>query len=167
MKTLYIVRHAKSSWKYKSLGDFERPLRKKGMDDLHAMIKALREQNVRPDLLLTSPAVRAVQTALFLSHGLEMTQDSISLKSILYPGDCEQSLNCVKGIPKKNHSAMIVGHHPAVTETIHSLLGEWGEELQRVSTSSVHAIQWDKADSWEKCVGRPGQLLFAIQPKHL
>ena len=59
---------------------------------------------------------------------------------------------------------MLVGHHPAVTETINALLSE---ELQRAATSSVHAIQWDEADSWEKCLKKPGQLLFAIQPKNI
>jgi len=164
MKTLYIVRHAKSSWKNKSLDDFERPLRKKGVEDLRAVIEVLNERNVRPDFLLTSPAVRAIQTAMLLSQGLEMPQDSVGIRSVLYPGTCEQYQDCVRELPKERESVMIVGHHPAVTDMINSLLGE---ELQRAATSSVHAIQWDKADSWKKCFSNPGQLLFAVKPKNI
>jgi phosphohistidine phosphatase len=164
MKTLYLVRHAKSSWKYKSLSDFERPLRKKGMDDLHAIIEVLKEKEVRPDFLVTSAAIRAVQTAVLLLQGLEMSQDSIGIKSSLYPGTCEQYLGCIKELPQEHHSVMLIGHHPAITEAINSLLEE---NLQRAATSSVHAIQWNEADRWEKCFDNPGQLLFAIKPKNL
>jgi len=164
MKTLYIVRHAKSSWRHKALNDFERPLRKKGMDDLHAIIKVLKEKNVHPDFLVTSAAVRTIQTAVLLSQGLEMPQEAFGIKSTLYHGDSDQYLDCIKELPKGCNSVMIVGHHPAITGTINVLLGE---ELHRVATSSVHGIQWDEADSWKKCVNEPGQLLFALKPKNL
>ena len=164
MKTLYIVRHAKSSWKYESLSDFERPLRKKGIDDLQTIAEALREKNVRPDLLLTSAAVRAIQTAVFLSQALELPEDILGVRSILYPGCRDQYLDCIRELPESCHSVMIVGHHPAVTDTINTLLGE---ELQRVATSSVHCIQWDNAESWKPCVSEPGQLVFAFKPKNL
>ena len=164
MKTLYIVRHAKSSWKYKALNDFERPLRKKGIDDLHAIIKALIGKNVRPDFIVTSAAVRTIQTAVCLSQGLEMPQEAFGIKSTLYRGKSEQYLDCIKGLSDEYQSVMIVGHHPAITETINILLGE---ELQRVVTSSVHCIQWEDSDFWENCVRQRAQLVFALKPKKL
>ena len=164
MKTLYIVRHAKSSWKHKSFSDFERPLRKKGVEDLRAMIDVLKARNVRPDLLMTSPAIRAIQTAVLVTQGLDMPSDSMRMKNELYLGTCEQYLDCVKTLSQECQSAMIVGHHPGVTDTINSLLGE---ELHRAATSSVHAIQWDEATSWKKCLNNPGQLVFAMKPKNL
>ena len=164
MKTLYIVRHAKSSWKYKSFSDFERPLRKKGVEDLRTIIEVLKEKNVRPDFLITSPAVRAIQTAVLLSQGLEMPPESIVIKNVIYSGTHEQYLGCISELPQKNHSVILVGHHPAVADTINSLLGE---ELLCAATSSVHAIQWDEAKSWIKCITKPGQLLFAIKPKSI
>jgi len=170
MKTLFIVRHAKSSWKYKALSDFERPLRKKGMDDLHTVIAALRDQfcrfehkNVRPDFMISSAAVRAIQTAVILSQSLELPQEAFGIRSTLYPGDCDHYFDCIKQLPKEYHSAMIVGHHPAVTDTINTLLGE--EDIKRVVTSSIHCIRWEEADSWKQCFDEPGQLLFALKPK--
>ena len=162
MKTLYIVRHAKSSWKHKSLNDFERPLRKKGMDDLHTIIGALKEKDVKPDFLVSSAAVRAIQTAVLLSQGLEMSQECLGIRIALYQGKCEQYMNSIKELPNECDSAMIIGHHPAITDTINYLLEE---ELPRVATSSVYCIQWDEMDSWEKCVGVPGHLIFHIKPK--
>ena len=164
MKTLSIVRHAKSSWKYKALSDFERPLRKKGMEDLHAVITALRDKDVRPDFMMTSAAVRAIQTAVLLSQGLEMPQEAFGIRRTLYPGSCDQFFDCIKQFSEEYHSAMIVGHHPAVTDTINTLLGE---DIKRVATSSVYCIQWDKADSWKQCLDEPGQLVFALKPKKL
>ena len=134
------------------------------MDDLHRIIEVLKERNVCPDFLITSPAVRAVQTAVLLSQGLAMPPDSIAIKNVLYPGTSEQYLDCIKELSKEQQSVMIVGHHPAMTDTINTLLKE---ELQRVATSSVHAIQWDKAKSWEKCLSSPSQLVFAIKPKNI
>ena len=164
MKTLYIVRHAKSSWKYESLSDCERPLRKKGIDDLQNIIEALREKNIHPEMILTSTAVRAIQTAVLLSQGLDMPQDVLGVRSILYPGCRDQYLDCIRQLPEDLRSVMIVGHHPAVTDTINTLLGE---ELHRVATSSVHCVRWDEADSWKQCVSEPGQLVFAFKPKNL
>ena len=164
MKTLFIVRHAKSSWRYKSLSDFERPLRKKGMDRLHAVIEALKDKKAKPDFMMTSAAVRAIQTAVILSQGLKMPQEAFGIRSTLYPGNCDQYLDCIKQLPEEYHSVMIVGHHPAVTDTINSLLGE---DMKQVATSSVHCIQWNKADSWNQCLNEPGQLLFAVKPKNL
>ena len=164
MKTLYIVRHAKSTWRYKSFSDFERPLRKKGVEDLRLMTQALKEKNIRPDILLTSPAVRAVQTAVLLSQGLEMSPESIAIKNVLYPGTSEQYLDCILELPQEFQAALIVGHHPAVTDIINLFLGE---ELLHAATSSVHAVQWGDAKSWKKCITVPGQLLFAIKPKSI
>ena len=134
------------------------------MDDLHDIIKALRDKDIRLDFLVTSAAVRAIQTAVLLSQGLEMPQEAFGIRSTLYPGTCDQYLDCIKHLPKECFSAMIVGHHPAVTETINTLLGE---ELHRVATASVHCIRWDEAETWQQCLDEPGQLMFAFKPKNI
>ena len=63
MKTLYLIRHAKSSWDDSTLTDFERPLNERGINDAPKMGKLLKEKNIIPELLISSPANRAISTA--------------------------------------------------------------------------------------------------------
>ena len=84
MKTLYLVRHAKSSWKYPNLDDFERPLNKRGRRNAPFMGKILKKLKVAPDLVISSPANRAATTARTIAGNIDYPLDKIRYSEIIY-----------------------------------------------------------------------------------
>jgi len=111
-KILYIVRHAKSSWKDRSLKDFDRPLNKRGKRDAPFMANILLEKAIHPELILSSPAKRAQCTAKALHTAL-------GGELVLEPAIYEASLSILKKYLKKAfetyNSVMLIGHNPAIT----------------------------------------------------
>ena len=87
MKTLYIVRHAKSSWDLAGITDFDRPLNERGKRDAPRMAKRLKEKRVNPDLMLSSPAKRALSTCKRFAEGLGYAKDKIKTERGLYHAD--------------------------------------------------------------------------------
>ena len=84
MKTLYLVRHAKSSWKYPNLDDFERPLNKRGRKNAPFMGKVLKELKVSPDLIISSPANRAAMTARIIAGKINYPLENILYSETIY-----------------------------------------------------------------------------------
>ncbi len=158
MKILYLVRHAKSSWDYDDLCDFDRPLGTKGIKQLQTIIPALKKEKVRPDVLVSSPAVRAIQTAMMVLHGLELPTEAFTLRAPLYEGAALEYLDAIQSLSDSFDTAMIVGHHPGITNAVNRLLGE---HFEKIPTSAVYGIRW-KTDSWTKCVSEKGTSVFAL-----
>src|SRR3990172_9356587 len=98
MKTLYLVRHAKSSWKDVGLSDFERPLNKRGKKDAPFMAKLLRQQKIKPDLIISSPANRASATARIFCETLNYPFEDLLLEPRLYEASSHEILEIVKDI---------------------------------------------------------------------
>ena len=84
MKTLYIVRHAKSSWEYEGIEDIDRPLKRRGIKDAHLMSKFLSKEIDRPDVFVSSSANRALHTALIFCENFEYPLSNIKIKSKYY-----------------------------------------------------------------------------------
>jgi len=80
MKTLYIVRHAKSSWEYEGIEDIDRPLKRRGIKDAHLMSKFLSKEIDRPDVFVSSSANRALHTALIFCENFEYPLSNIKIK---------------------------------------------------------------------------------------
>jgi phosphohistidine phosphatase len=128
MKTLYLVRHAKSSWDDLELSDFDRPLNKRGQKDAPQMGKRLKERQVTPDVMLSSAANRALTTCKEIATVLGFPQEKIKTDKRLYHADEEQILKVlseVKDSPRDSEEVvMIFGHNPGLTEFANSLLNE-------------------------------------------
>jgi len=84
MKTLYLARHAKSSWKHPELSDIERPLNKRGKRDAPYIGNLLKEKGVKPDIVISSPAVRAKKTALAIAEIIEYPKSKIIIDENIY-----------------------------------------------------------------------------------
>ena len=84
MKTLYIVRHAKSSWKYSGIEDIDRPLKKRGIKDAHLMSKFLSKEIARPDVFISSSANRALHTGIIFCENLEYPLANLQINRQLY-----------------------------------------------------------------------------------
>jgi phosphohistidine phosphatase len=121
MKTLFLVRHAKSSWEDPTLADEDRPLNARGKRDAPKMGKRLAKRDVRLDLILSSPANRAIKTAQVLADKLDYKLKHIRVDDRLYPGAVNALLESVHSLGDKLNRVMLVGHHPALSKLAHRL----------------------------------------------
>jgi phosphohistidine phosphatase len=163
MLKLSIVRHAKSSWENPELDDFDRPLLEKGIKRTGVVINYLLDKALVPDLIMTSPAKRAVETAKIMQEQLNV-KEAFTVNNELYPGDLEGILNEMAEIlPAVNH-LMIIGHNPGLTDLALELTDD--ERVEWIPTSGVVHIEFDMP-GWELIVGAKGTVKELIVPKKL
>src|SRR5262245_32888955 len=112
MKHLILVRHAKSSWKDTELEDHERPLNKRGERDAPFMAKIFRDKNLEPDLIVSSTAVRALDTAKEFARKLDYKKGKILRVAELYLAEADDMLQYVRGIDDEYKTVMLFGHNP-------------------------------------------------------
>jgi phosphohistidine phosphatase len=124
MKTLLILRHAKSSWKDSALTDYQRPLNKRGKRDAPKVGRLLRENGLVPELILSSPAIRARNTAEIVAEesGYE---GEIEYFPEFYPGDPQAYIEALNRLPDEYRYVMVVGHNPGLEELIETLTDDW------------------------------------------
>jgi phosphohistidine phosphatase len=163
VKTLYIIRHAKSSWDASNIDDFERPLNDRGKRDAPRMGKRLKEKDIHPTLLLSSPAKRALSTAKRIAKVLKYPIDDIKTDRRLYHADEETMLTVVRELKDKQDVVMIFSHNPGLTEFVNSLMD--GElDIDNVPTCGVVAFQLN-FETWKDVDWGKGKLLFFDYPK--
>jgi phosphohistidine phosphatase len=160
-KLLVLVRHAKSSWKEAGLADRERPLSGRGRRDAPRMGRLLAARGVRPELLVTSPALRARQTAEALAEALGRKPADLWMDKRIYLAEPEELLALIRGFEERFHSALLVGHNPGLTELVNRLAGC---EIENVPTCGI-AILDLATKSWSAAGDRPARLLEFLVPK--
>ena len=121
MKTLYLLRHAKSSWGSPELKDFERPLAQRGINDLPVMAARFKAREGRVDCMICSPAVRTKTTAQLLEKELGFPSDEIGSNPELYFAGSNMFLKAASLVDAACESAMLVGHNPAITEFVNDM----------------------------------------------
>ena len=161
MKRLYLIRHAKSSWDDPRLADFDRPLNDRGKRDAPRMGRRLAEGGHRPDILLSSPARRALGTAKRIAHELGFRKEAILRNSHLYHADESQLLQAVRAQPDRASSLMLFGHNPGLTEFA-TLLCRY--PFDNIPTCGVVCIDFP-VDSWTRVTYNQGALQFFDYPK--
>jgi phosphohistidine phosphatase len=124
MKTLFLIRHAKSSWDDTALPDKDRPLGDRGRRDAPKMGKRLAKRDVKPDLILSSPARRALTTAEIVAKKLDYKLKDIVVDDRLYAGAVHDLLNVIHKLGDKLERVMLFGHNPELTEFAHRLSSE-------------------------------------------
>jgi phosphohistidine phosphatase len=122
MKTLLILRHAKSSWKDPDLPDHDRPLNKRGKNDAPRMGKLLKDKDIIPDLIISSTAARAKKTAELVAKACKY-KGEISLNQSLYGAEPADYLKVLQELSDKHKTVLVVGHSPSVEETVDVLTG--------------------------------------------
>lgn len=118
MKTLILVRHAKSSWHHPDLRDFDRPLNARGLRNAPMMGARLQTARVRPQRLMTSPAVRAQSTAEILAEELGLPSTAIQREERLYAASVETWLEVIEQLVPAEDTVLLVGHNPAISELV-------------------------------------------------
>ncbi|HMR64664.1 MAG TPA: histidine phosphatase family protein [Anaerolineae bacterium] len=121
MKTVLLLRHAKSSWDDSGLADFERPLAKRGKKDAPRIGEVLADFEMVPDIILSSPAVRAKETAELVAE-TSGYRHSIEWHHGFYGGGSEDLISALQRLPNKIERAMLVGHNPTMEETVATLV---------------------------------------------
>ena len=162
MKTLYLIRHAKSSWKFPELDDFDRPLNKRGKHDAPMMGKRLQQQGILPDLIISSPAKRAKKIAQAIARAVGFTPSAIQYDRTVYEASAEGLLAIVRGTDDQGATLMLVGHNPELTALANRLTTHY---IDNVVTSGVVAMAFP-TDRWAE-VGEDskGQFLWYDYPK--
>ena len=164
MKTLYIIRHAKSSWDLPGLTDFDRPLNERGKRDAPRMGKRLKEKRIVPDLMLSSPAKRALSTCKRIAEALDYSPDKIKTERSLYHADEDEILSVIRSVNDKHDVLMVFGHNPGLTDFTNQLSHEGALKIDNIPTCGVVAFQCD-IESWKRIDFGKGKLLFFDYPK--
>ena len=115
MKQLLIIRHAKSDWNTDAKTDFERPLNKRGLRDAPAMAEKLLNKHLVPQLLVSSPAVRAISTAKIFADTFNIDKKEIGVVPAIYEASAGTLLNVVNGLENKYDFVSLFGHNPGLT----------------------------------------------------
>jgi phosphohistidine phosphatase len=161
MKTLILIRHAKSSWDNTALSDFERPLSDRGYRDAPRMAKRLKEKDLAPNLLLASPANRALTTAKIIAEGIDYPVENIQTNRSIYHAGEDELLSIVQHLPDSTDVVMLFGHNPGFTDFANSLTNS---RIDNIPTCGIFSCQFD-ADSWQDVNWGNGKVLFFDFPK--
>jgi len=161
MKTLLIVRHAKSSWDNASLNDIDRPLNDRGKHDAPVMAKRLIKAGVRIDLFVSSPAKRARHTAEVFIHEFGRKEKELVLVQQLYHAQIQDFKEVVAGLDDHYNSVALFSHNPGITAFANILSTV---RLDNMPTCSIFAVT-STAGSWQEFFSAGTTFWFFDYPK--
>ena len=163
MKTLTLLRHAKSSWENASLPDRERPLNRRGQRDAPVMAERINEAGIRPSLILSSPAVRAWTTAKAIAHELGYPQEFLQQEDRLYHASVGGIFKVIAEQNTGFNNLMIVGHNPGLTDFANYLLPDLTDNIP---TCGVVSFEIDRND-WHLDGDAKTKLMIFDYPKRV
>lgn len=140
MKTLLLVRHAKSSWDDPAASDRQRPLNRRGMHDAPMMGRRLAEHGWRPELMLSSPATRAITTARIIAEQVGYPVNDIIVLEQLYAAPADELLKVIRGLDDGLQEVMLFAHNPGLSDLADLLTGG---EVNQIPTCGVVAVRLD------------------------
>ncbi len=163
MKTLIIIRHGKSSWEHPELKDHLRPLNQRGVNNAFSVADELIRLGIKPSFFLTSPAVRALDTAIIIATKMDYPLDKIATEANIYDASVSELLEVISEIGNEHETVLFFGHNPGFTGLINRLQSE---TIFNLPTCGVFAVEFPM-DNWEKVTSTKGQKLFSLVPKEL
>ena len=161
MKTLFVLRHAKSSWDDPSLKDFDRPLNGRGLRAAPLIGKQMRKQKLAPELILCSPARRTRETVALVKEAARLDVP-VRFDERIYEASTEQLCEVISQIEERISQAMLIGHNPGLEELLFYLTGE----EERMVTAALAQVTLD-LEKWGKMRERCGSLDWLVNPKDL
>ncbi|MDQ6902640.1 MAG: histidine phosphatase family protein [Bacteroidota bacterium] len=162
MKTLLLVRHAKSSWDDVMLPDFERTLNERGKRDAPAMAKRIGERNLDIDAFISSPAKRAKKTAEIFIKELKEKDKKLLLVPTLYEATILSFYDAVENIKNKNKVVALFSHNPGITDFANRLTEE---KINDMPTCGIFAVSIN-TDNWKDFKNAKKTFLFFDFPKN-
>jgi phosphohistidine phosphatase len=168
MRTLYLLRHAKSSWADPTLPDFERPLAPRGRRAAKRIARHLRRTGIQPELVLCSPAARARETLELIEPALG-DSSTVELDDELYAASGDALLQRIRAVDDAVALVMLIGHNPGLQE-LALLLASGGDELQRIEakfpTAALATLTF-ATSAWSRLTPAGGALAAYVVPKQL
>ena len=161
MKLLFVVRHAKSSWDNPQLRDKDRPLNNRGKRDVPRMAEFLNTKMKSPQILISSPAVRAFKTAAGFAEQFNFPESHIIKSQHLYHASVGAWLDVIHQINEHYESAMLFGHNPGITDLVNRLTDS---NIYNIPTCGVAGIKLN-INSWSDVEEKKGLLEFYHYPK--
>lgn len=159
MKTVFLLRHAKSSWDDPSLDDHDRPLASRGLKDAPRMGKAFRKREIPPDRLLCSTALRARQTADLFREEARIW-DLPVVERRLYGASVSDVLEIVQELPDETKRVMLVGHNPTFEDVIQVLT----RSIHPMPTAALACVDFE-VERWKQALPGTGRLRWLLTPK--
>jgi phosphohistidine phosphatase len=163
MKTLYIVRHAKASWDFPELPDVERPVVEKGIYHTKKIVNELNERKVKIDLMISSHARRARETARIIAAGIFYPVEKIEISRNIYQVESDEIFEVIFHVNDEHSSVMLVGHNPAISTFANYFLDE---KIDLLPTSGVISIGFE-TKKWSEIKKAPHKINFILIPKTL
>jgi phosphohistidine phosphatase len=144
---LWVIRHAKSSWADESQQDFDRPLKRRGQKDGKRMISWMREQDAKPQQIISSDAARTRATAEFVREGFGLPADRLRFDHRLYAASVDVQLAVLREVPQGVAAVALVAHNPESTEFVNALVGQ--QVIEKLPTFGVAMLNvrvpWSEA----------------------
>lgn len=162
MKTLIIVRHAKSSWDDISLADIDRPLNERGKRDAKEMAARLAKKGLRPDIMISSPAKRARKTSKRFLKEFDFDQDALRIEPALYEAPVKNFYQVIENLDNDFKTAILFSHNPGITDFVNDL---GCLPVYNMPTCGVFAIEIQTGD-WSEVQTADKKFLFFDYPKN-
>lgn len=160
MKKLVLIRHAKSDWSNPFLDDFLRLLNKRGEKNAPLMAKVLKEKNIRPDLIISSPSLRTKQTLEYFIKKLNY-KDEVKLEESIYEAPYENLLKVIKDILNIHKTVFLMGHNPGLCDLTNFLVDK---SFENIPTCGVVEIDFD-VKNWKDISKENSNLISFEYPK--
>lgn len=163
MKKLVLIRHAKSDWSKPHLDDFSRPLNKRGLKNAPFMAKILKDKNIKPNLIISSPSTRTKQTLEYFVKELDY-KDEVKFEESIYEAQFENLLNVIKNIKNSYKTVFLVGHNPGLCDLVNFLLDKY---FENIPTCGIVEIDFN-VKSW-KDISKENSILVSCEypKKHI
>ena len=162
MKQLILIRHAKSSWDHPDRSDHERPLNERGRADAPVMAQWLAGRIPPPDLLISSTARRAQETARCFARALQLSTEQCCNEARIYEASLNDLLALISALPDRADRVLLVGHNPVISTCVGHLSDGAARSLP---TCAIAALSFD-ISSWQEITRGCARLDFLVSPKH-
>jgi len=160
MKTVYLIRHGKAADRELSGPDVERTLTERGIKDSSAIGRRLRKEGVKPSVIVSSPAPRALQTARIVAKQLDFKKKSIVTNDSMYEQGDDVLLNILHEMNDEHETVILVGHNPSFADFAHFLVSGFAKEIP---TCGVVGIRCN-VDTWKEVAPGTGEEISYIIP---
>jgi phosphohistidine phosphatase len=162
-KTLVIIRHGKSTWDYEGISDFDRPLKEVGISNTQLVAQKIKSLGIFPDLVLSSPANRALHTALIVAREIHYPLNQIAINTTLYTEFEKDILELIKNTDNQTNTLFIFGHNPVFTDLPNYFLKA---QIDNLPTSGAAILQFE-ASTWKEISKKNLLSEVTIFPKSL
>ena len=161
MKRIYLIRHARSNYADSDVADFDRSLNERGEQDAWQMGRRLKKQKARADLIISSPARRALATAFIIAREIDFPAEKIVLQNSLYSSGLHAILNVIRYLDNSVHEVMLFGHNPDITSLANYLSKH---PVANIPTCGVICVDFE-INSWKEITEQQGIFKFFDFPE--